>query len=110
MQLYDLGKTMPDIMIRMTDLLKVGCDLMESAVREFHNFRRNSRVTDHCIEIKRIENETDDLLKHALADLFKKNEPMYVFKWKEIYETIEHVHDKLAEIANTLEGIIVKNA
>jgi uncharacterized protein Yka (UPF0111/DUF47 family) len=33
-----------------------------------------------------------------------------VIKWKEIYESIEYAHDKLAEIANTIEGIIVKNA
>lgn len=110
MQLYDLGKTIPDIMLKMTDLFEDGAKLMEEAVKEFHNFRRNSRVHDHCIEIKGIENETDDLLKHALADLFKRNDPMSVFKWKEIFESIERAHDKLAEIANTLEGVIVKNA
>ncbi len=111
MQLYDLGKTIPETMIKMTDLLEQSCKTMELAVKEIHNLSRNSRVHDHCIEIKRIENETDDLLKHALAALFKlKDDPMYVMKWKEIYETIEHAHDKLAGIANTLEGIIVKNA
>jgi predicted phosphate transport protein (TIGR00153 family) len=110
MQLYDLGNKIPDTMIQMTDLFEDSAKLMANAVNEFHNFRRNSRVSDHCIEIKRIENEADDLLKHALANLFKSTDPIAVFKWKEIYETIERAHDKLSEIANTLEGIIVKNA
>lgn len=110
MQLYDLEKKMPETMLKMADLLEESADSMEAAVKEFHNFRRNSRVRDHCIQIKRIENEADDLLKHALAALFKSTDTMSVIKWKEIYETIEDAHDKVSHIANTLEGIIVKNA
>lgn len=110
MQLYDLGTTIPETMLKMSDLLVVSAKDMEAAVKEFHNFRRNSRVHDHCIEIKRIENEADDLLKHALAALFKTSDPMTVIKWKEIYESIEFAHDKISEVANTIEGIIVKNA
>ena len=110
MQLYDLGTKMPETMIKMADLLERSAQSMEAAVKEFHNFRRNSRVHDHCIQIKGIENEADDLLKHALAALFKSTDTMTVIKWKEIYETIEDAHDKMSHIANTLEGIIVKNA
>ena len=110
MQLYNLGEKMPETMIKMADLLEESAIDMEAAVKEFHNFRRNRRVHDHCIQIKRIENEADELLKHALAALFKSTDPMNVIKWKEIYETIEDAHDKCSHIANTLEGIIVKNA
>ncbi len=110
MQLYDLGTKMPETMVKMADLLEDSAQSMEMAVKEFHNFRRTSRVHDHCIQIKGIENAADDLLKHALAALFKSSDTMMVIKWKEIYETIEDAHDKMSHIANTLEGIIVKNA
>jgi predicted phosphate transport protein (TIGR00153 family) len=110
MQLYELGTTIPDTMIQMSELLERSAKSMGAAVKEFHNFRRNSRVRDHCIQIKGVENEADDLLKHVLAALFRTNDPMTVVKWKEVYETIEDAHDKLSQIANTLEGIMVKNA
>lgn len=111
MQLYDLGTTIPPTMIEMVDLLETSAKLVDMAIGEVRNFRRASRIRDHCIEIKGIENEADDLLKHALADLFKNGaNPLYVIKWKEIYETIERAHDICSGIANTLEGIIVKNA
>jgi len=110
MQLYDLGTKIPETMLEMSELLVKGGKIVEAVVKEFHNFRANSRVTDHCIKIKHIENEADDLLKNALAGLFKINEPLTIMKWKEIYESIERAHDKLSEIANTLEGILVKNA
>ncbi len=110
MQLYDLTAPMPDMMLKMADLLVKSGESMSLAVKEFHNFRRTSRVHDHCIQIKGFENEADELLKHALAALFKSSDPMNVIKWKEIFETIEDAHDKMSHIANTLEGIIVKNA
>jgi len=111
MQLYELGTKIPDKVIQMAGLLVESANSMKAAVKEIQNFRRSSRVNDHCIEIKRIENETDDILKHALAELFKtKHDALYVIKWKEIFEAVEYAHDKLAEIANTLDGIIVKNA
>jgi predicted phosphate transport protein (TIGR00153 family) len=110
MQLYDLEAPIPDTMLKMSVLLEASAKVTEAAVKEFHNFTRSTRVHDHCIEIKHMENEADDLLKHALAGLFQTKDALYVIKWKEIYESIERAHDKLSEIANTIEGIIVKNA
>jgi predicted phosphate transport protein (TIGR00153 family) len=111
MQLYELESTMPETFIKMAVLLDDSCRNMESALKEIHKLRTNSRVSDHCIEIKRIENEADELLKHALASIFKaQKDALWVIKWKEIYETIEFAHDKLSHIANTVEGILVKNA
>ncbi|MCB4757209.1 MAG: DUF47 family protein [Elusimicrobia bacterium] len=111
MQLYDLGKEMPQFMVNMVDLLEKSGKDMNAAVEAIPYFKRNSRVRDLCIEIRRVENEADDLLKNALADLFRdKKDALYVIKWKEIYEAVEYAHDKLAGIANTLEGILVKNA
>jgi predicted phosphate transport protein (TIGR00153 family) len=110
MQLYHLSAPMPETMVKMTDLLETSAEVTEAAVKEFHNFKGTSRVHDLCIKIKHIENEADDLLKHALAGLFQTNDVMQVIKWKEIYESVERAHDKLSEIANTIEGVIVKNA
>lgn len=110
MQLYDLDQ-MPVTLKKMADLLEESAQNMATAIREFPQFRKNSRVADHCIEIKRIENEADELLKHALADMFRSGkDPLWVLKWKEIYEMVEFAHDKVAHIANTVEGILVKNA
>ncbi len=111
MQLYELT-AMPQRLLKMATLLEESGKHMEAAIKQVPNFRKTSRVTDHLIEIKRVENEADELLKHALAEMFReyKTDPLYVIKWKEIYETIEFAHDKMAHIANTVEGILVKNA
>ena len=60
--------------------------------------------------INRYESEADKLLRNVVAGLFAGgHDPLTVIKWKEIYETLEEVTDRLESLANLVEGIIVKN-
>lgn len=62
-------------------------------------------------QINHAENEGDKLLRAVVAGLFRGgNDPLTVMKWKEIYETMEEVTDRLEELAHLLQGVVVKNA
>ena len=53
----------------------------------------------------------DNLLRDSLAALFEESsDPIDVIKWKEIYETMETVTDRCEDVANVIEGIILKMA
>jgi predicted phosphate transport protein (TIGR00153 family) len=69
-------------------------------------------VKEHCIEINRMENRVDRIYRNALGELFDdyKDDPMMVIKWKDIYELLEDAADKCEDIANVLEGIVLKHA
>lgn len=68
-------------------------------------------VQPHCIEINRLENEADEVSRAAIAALFLGDTPpLEVFKWKEIYETLETVTDHCEDVANLLEEIALKRA
>ncbi len=64
----------------------------------------------HCIEVNRLENEADRLLRDLLAGLFEGVDPIEVIKWKEIYETMESVTDRCEDVVNVIEGIVLKMA
>ena len=64
----------------------------------------------HCIEVNRLENAADRLLRDLLAGLFEGVEPIEVIKWKEIYETMESVTDRCEDVVNVIEGIVLKMA
>jgi predicted phosphate transport protein (TIGR00153 family) len=64
----------------------------------------------HCIEVNRLENAADRLLRDLLASLFEGVEPIEVIKWKEIYETMESVTDRCEDVVNVIEGIVLKMA
>src|SRR5262249_5232573 len=64
---------------------------------------------EHTVEVNRLENSADNLLRDSLAALFEESsDPIEVIKWKEIYETMETVTDRCEDVANVIEGIILK--
>jgi predicted phosphate transport protein (TIGR00153 family) len=66
---------------------------------------------EHAVEVNRLENRADNLLRDSLAELFEQQgDPIEVIKWKEIYETMEVVTDRCEDVANVIEGIILKMA
>src|SRR5205814_5404012 len=66
---------------------------------------------EHAVEVNRLENSADALLRDSLAALFDEaGDPIEVIKWKEIYETMEIVTDRCEDVANVIEGIILKMA
>jgi predicted phosphate transport protein (TIGR00153 family) len=66
---------------------------------------------EHSVEVNRLENRADSLLRETLAAMFEEQpDPIEVIKWKEIYETLEAVTDRCEDVANVIEGIILKMA
>jgi len=64
----------------------------------------------HAVEVNRLENEADRLLRDLLAALFEGVDPIEVIKWKELYETMESVTDRCEDVVNVIEGIMLKFA
>jgi predicted phosphate transport protein (TIGR00153 family) len=70
-----------------------------------------SHIQEHCIEINRLENRIDRTFRDALGNLFDEmKDPLLIIKWKEIYEHLEDASDRCEDVANVLEGIVLKNA
>jgi hypothetical protein len=66
---------------------------------------------EQAVEVNRLENTADKILRDSLAELFEQQaDPIEVIKWKEIYETMEIVTDRCEDVANVIEGIILKMA
>jgi uncharacterized protein len=63
------------------------------------------------VEIHRLENEGDRLLRDGMASLFAGGtDPMVVIRWKDIFELLEDGIDATERAAFVLEGIVIKNA
>ena len=58
---------------------------------------------EHCIEINRLENEADKLVRKAVADLFiNEKDPITIIKLKEVYDFLEATTDYCEDVADTL--------
>ena len=74
-----------------------------------HELRNGMDLAGHLVEIHRLENEADQLVRGAVAQLFAHGiDPMVVIRWKDIFETLEEAVDACERVANVLEGITLK--
>jgi uncharacterized protein len=81
------------------------------AVSGLRDLKRAQAVLNHCIEVNRLENEGDEILRNAVATLFKGgSDPLFVMKWKEVYEALENATDRCEDVANIIEGVVLEHA
>ncbi|MGH9196379.1 MAG: DUF47 domain-containing protein, partial [Acidimicrobiia bacterium] len=73
--------------------------------------RKMKGLEDYWVEINRLENEGDRVFRRTIADLFSGEfKAMDVLKWKDIIEEIEAAIDRCEDVANTIEGIVLKGS
>ena len=80
------------------------------AVPLLRNRSKMNQLLGYCVEINRLENEADAIMRFALAELFDGMPPYDVIKWREIYQHLENAADKGEDVANVLEAVVLKNA
>lgn len=108
--LYEIKESTPEAK-EMSRVLVASTEAVKATVDALHNLRDPERIRAACIEINRLENECDTLLRLATARLFKEErDPVMVIKWKEIYENIEDATDRCEDVANVIEGVVLENA
>jgi predicted phosphate transport protein (TIGR00153 family) len=93
---------------RLAHVLLQACRQIAEAMPRLRTFGDMSHYT---VEINRLENEGDRVSRDAIASLFESGiDPLVVIRWKDIFERLEEAIDACEHVANTLEGIVIKNA
>ena len=102
-------KTPTDGCIAMGKIIVKTAEETDRAVRCLRTLSQEYRK--HSIEVNRLENEADRLLRDELAALFEGvTDAIEIIKWKELYETMESVTDRCEDVLNVIEGITLKMA
>jgi predicted phosphate transport protein (TIGR00153 family) len=71
---------------------------------------KHKALTTHAVEINRLENEADRIHQQAVSRLFDdERDPIVVMKWKEALDFLEDATDRCEDVANVLEGVMVKH-
>lgn len=108
--LYKVEKTTPELLAMVKTLIKA-IEVMSKAIIGLRDMKHPQIILNYCIELNSLENEGDDLYRIALAHLFDhEKDPIELIKWKEIYEIMEASVDCCEDVANVIEGVVVKHA
>ena len=93
---------------RLAHVLLQACRQLSEAMPRLRGFKDLSHYT---VEINRLENDGDRIVREAVASLFDTGiDPMVVIRWKDIFERLEAAIDSTEKVANTIEGIVIKNS
>jgi uncharacterized protein len=98
-----------------TDYARQFADVIQSMAIQLHEIvsmlARPNGINPRLVEIHALENKGDDIYHTAIAELFHNaTDPLHVIKWKEIYEKLEAAVDRCENVANIIEGVIIKHA
>jgi predicted phosphate transport protein (TIGR00153 family) len=81
---------------------------LANALSELKHLRR---VEPHIVEVKRLEDEGDRIVRDAIAALFEDEDvdPRTIIRWKDIFEALEDAIDACETAADLVGNIVVKN-
>jgi uncharacterized protein len=109
--LYDLHSATPEVKSMAKTLCQATAQL-KPALQGLRNLKRDREaILKCCVEVNRLENEGDAVLRQGIAKLFREEkDALTVMKWKEIYENLEQATDRTEDVANIIEGVVLENA
>lgn len=107
--LYDIHEIRSEAP-EMARVLTLACEDLVRAIAGLADLKNPEAIRKACVDVNKRENEADTIHRMAIARLFKEaTDPLYVIKWKEIFETIEGATDRCEDVANLVDSIVVEN-
>jgi len=106
-RLYQIDRVRPDAR-ELAHLVAISAEQVVIAMKALE---RRHGVAEPAVEINRLENEADRAHQNAVRRLFEEEQnPVTIIKWKEILDFLEAATDRCEDVANVLEGVVVKHA
>ena len=93
------------------ELARIIIDCAEQVVMALKALERRTGVAEPAVEINRLENEADRVHQDGRPPAVRGGaRPDPIIKWKEILDFLEDATDRCEDVANVLEGVVVKHA
>ena len=97
--------------ISLSKMIVQCCRELIIIMEELKNMKTSKQLSKKIIEVNRIEEDGDVISRKAIGDIFRKDiKVIDVIKWREIYQYLEDTLDACEDLANVIEGVVMKNA
>jgi predicted phosphate transport protein (TIGR00153 family) len=110
--LFEMTKFEPD-MRKMADAVVDCSELASRGVYMLADVGKNATVLNEiCLQITRIEGDADDVYDRGLELLYQKvkgGDALEFIRGSEIYKHLEDAVDKLDDVADEIQGIVIEH-
>jgi len=97
--------------IALSDVILRGAREIQRGLPHLRKRSDFKHILEHCVEINRLENEADHVLRTAMGALFTDTTDVAeIIKWRDIYAHMESATDSCEDVADVLEGVALKHA
>jgi uncharacterized protein len=95
----------PENLVRFVEIMvNVSVDLKTL----INSLQKRKDLTAYIKKIHTLEVEADNLTHASMAELFQMKDPVYIIKFKDVYEHLEDVINSMDDVAKLVSGITVK--
>jgi predicted phosphate transport protein (TIGR00153 family) len=94
----------------MVELVQILMRMTDANVSLFERFESMKDLDALLQEIGQLETEGDRVYRRTIARLFEESDPMTVLKWKDIISATENALDRIEDVSDVVESIVVKHA
>jgi predicted phosphate transport protein (TIGR00153 family) len=106
--LYEITETRPEAQALAAVLVRA-TEEIQLALPGLRNMKNAEAIKQHCGRLYELENEGDNIMRNALAKLFKEeSDPIALIKWKELYERLEKATDRCEAVASIIQSIVIE--
>ena len=111
MFMYNIKSVRKDA-LPIADAVVKCTEAMKDALEEFHNFKKSKTIGEKLIEINTLEEVGDKMYIEAVRNVFTDTDlsPLEAFSWSHIFHYLEDVLDACEDVADVIEGVIMKNS
>jgi uncharacterized protein len=107
LMLHKIEEPLPQI-VSLTETLALAT---KETMTAMPLLRKMKGLEGYWVEINRLENEGDRFYRRTIAELFSGDyRAMDVLKFKDVIEQVEGAIDRLEDVANSVEGIVLKQS
>ena len=78
---------------------------------ELVRIKTSKIIHNEIIEVNKIENQGDTIYKTEISNLFhEENSAVDIIRWHGIFDNLESALDACEDVADIIEGVVMKNA
>lgn len=108
--IYKIEEVRPEA-IRLAEIVMACADQINEAMPHLRSKQNLPRVRERMIEVNRLENEADAVLRAGLVRLVSRPDQVFeLIRWKEVFGLLEEATDRAEDVADVLNGIVFENA
>ncbi len=108
---YRLDRTRPEL-DRFAEIVVRSVEQVGEGILGLDELYRGApgNLNRAIVEVNRLENEADDLLRDLLEKLFQERDPVEILKWKDFYERLEVITDRCEDVTDVFQDLEVRYA